>query len=64
MADYKQFNLWYWKREEDGSYTRKLDTFETWQEASEAAFELIKDIDVFNPELFKYRLEKIEAVWH
>lgn len=62
-AEYKQFNLWYWEREEDGSYTRKLHVCNMFLEASEVAFMMIRDIDLLDPEGPRYRLEKIEAVY-
>lgn len=63
-AEYEQFNVWYWEREEDGSYTHKLDVYKTWQEASEGAFALIKDLDAFDPAGPKCRLEKIDPIYH
>lgn len=62
-ADYKSFIVFYWEREEDGSYSKRFETFKTWQSASDFSFKLISNLDVFDPAGPSFRLEQIRAVY-
>ena len=62
-ADYKEFIVFYWAREIDGSYSKRFKRFKTWQNASEFTFKLIDSLDVFDPEGPQFRIERIESVY-
>lgn len=62
-ADYKSFIVFFWEREEDGSYSKKFETFKTWEKASDFAQSLVMDLDVFDPDGTTFRLEQIRAVY-
>lgn len=61
--DYKSFIVFFWEREEDGSYSKRFKRFKTWQCASDFAFKLISGLDVFDPAGPEFRVERIETVY-
>lgn len=62
-ADYKSFIVFYWERETDGSYSKRVKKFKAWQNASNFAFGLISSLDVFDPAGPEFRFERIETVY-
>ena len=62
-ADYKSFLVFYWEREEDGSYSSRFKKFKTLESASDFALSLVMDLDIFDPDGPSFRLKRIEAVY-
>lgn len=62
-ADYKSFIVFYWARETDRSYSKRVKKFKTWQSASDFVFKLISSLDVFDPAGPDYRVECIKSVY-
>ena len=61
--DYKSFVVLFWKREEDGSYSKRFKTFKTLESASDFAISIVMDLDIFDPDGPSFRLEQIKAVY-
>lgn len=62
-ADYKSFIVFFWEREEDDSYSKRVKSFKTLESASDFALSLVMDLDVFDPDGPSFRLEQIKAVY-
>lgn len=62
-ADYKSFIVFFWEREEDGSYSKRCEVFKTFEKANDFALSLVMDLDVFDPDGPSFRLTRIEAIY-